>query len=184
MKNSKAKTILTYLGKAFNILLVLIVILNLYTIVAKLITKKDTIPVLGITSAIVDTGSMDGNRKGSIPAKSIIFLVKAREYRVDDVIMFQGSGKTPVTHRIIGIDEDGFITQGDANNAPDQDRVKDSQIYGKVFFKIPYIGYLIAWMKTPLGSMALVVVCFLLIGAPMIFKKEENSDTSDDSRKS
>lgn len=166
----KLKSVFKWIGTAFNVLLVIIVLVNLYTIAARFITKKSIVPIFGITNAIVDTGSMEGDKPDSIPAKSLIFLVKSREYEVNDIIMFQGKGSIPVTHRIIGVDEDGFITKGDANNTEDEDRVKEEQIIGKVFLKIPKVGYVIGWMKTPLGSMLLVMVCFLLICAPMLLK--------------
>lgn len=166
----KLKSVFKWIGTAFNVLLVIIVLVNLYTIAARFITKKSIVPIFGITNAIVDTGSMEGDKPDSIPAKSLIFLVKSREYEVNDIIMFQGKGSIPVTHRIIGVDEDGFITKGDANNTEDEDRVKKEQIIGKVFLKIPKVGYVIGWMKTPLGSMLLVMVCFLLICAPMLLK--------------
>ena len=176
---SKSKLILKYLGIAFNVILIAIIAVNVYTMAARLITKKSTVSIFGITNAVVDTGSMEGDKPDSIPAKSIIFLVRAKEYKIDDVVMFQSSGKTPVTHRIIGVDDDGFITKGDANNAADTDRVKPDQIIGKVFLTVPYVGYAIGWLKTPLGSMLLVLICFLLIGAPIIFRSDEEKEEAD-----
>ena len=176
---SKFKLILKYLGIAFNVILILIIAVNIYTMAARLITKKNTVSIFGITNAVVDTGSMEGDRSDSIPAKSVIFLVRAKEYEIDDIIMFSGVGKTPVTHRIIGIDSDGFITKGDANNTEDKERVKPEQIIGKVFLTVPYAGYAIGWLKTPLGSMILVLICFLLIGIPIIFKSDDDSKETD-----
>ena len=180
MKTDKQNSnrILHYIGKAFNILLIIIVIINVYAIALKLITKKDTVTVLGITTAIVDTGSMEGDEPDSISAQSMVVLIKAPEYRIGDVIMFQGNLKTPITHRIVGIDENGFVTKGDANNSEDSDRVNESQIYGKLLFKIPGVGEYVKKLRTPLGSLIVVLFCFLLIAGPMFFNREEESADS------
>ena len=175
MKN-KLKTVLKCLGITFNVILVAIILINLYTLSVRLITKKSIVSVFGITNAVVDTGSMEGDKPDSIPAKSLILLVKSREYEIGDVVMFDTGSRVPTTHRIIGIDDDGFITKGDANNTEDKERVQNSEIYGKVFLIIPNVGYAISWLKTPLGSMLLVVICFLLIGAPIIFKSESDGE--------
>ena len=69
----------------------------------------------------------------------------------DDVIQFVNGNKF-VIHRIIDVtnDEKGnklFITKGDANNAPDADKVSYDAISGKVLFVIPYIGYPSVWLN-------------------------------------
>ena len=68
---------------------------------------------------------------------------------VNSVITFQlESGEAHfVTHRVVkqGIDKSGnpvFLTEGDANNAPDAVWVRPEQVRGAVWYQIPYIGYL------------------------------------------
>ncbi len=67
-----------------------------------------------------------------------------KEYKVDDIISFEYSGRTTV-HRIVSIEEiDGvkyYHTKGDNNNSEDATLVPANNVYGKVKFKIPYIGY-------------------------------------------
>lgn len=181
MKKTKKsfKKVLKCLGTAFNVILIAIVLVNVYTIAARIITKKQVIPVFGLSTALVETGSMEGDNEDSISGFSLIFMVKAREYKIGDVITFDSGGSVPTTHRIVGVDEDGFITKGDFNTTQDAEKVREEQIIGKVFLEIPGVGYFVHWMKTPLGSMLLVVVCLLIIGVPIFFKSsDENGDES------
>lgn len=171
------KSVLNILGTILNVILALIVLLNAYTIVARAITKKSSVTVLGVSWAVVLTDSMNGDEPDSFAANSLIFTVKAKEYEVGDIITFESPLGT-VTHRIVGMDEEGFITQGDANNAPDTERVKQGMIVGKVFLSIPGIGTAIRSLSTPLGSMILILVCFALIGAPIIFKRQPDEAES------
>lgn len=102
-------------------------------------------------------------------------LVVAREtsadgLRVGDVITFQlRSGEPRVaTHRIVGIgaDADGdplFVTRGDANDLPDADPVRPVQIVGKLWYAVPYVGWVNnvingtarAWI-VPMAALALI----------------------------
>ena len=67
-----------------------------------------------------------------------------KEYKVDDIISFEYCGRTTV-HRIVSIEEiDGvkyYHTKGDNNDSEDATLVPVNNVYGKVKFKIPYIGY-------------------------------------------
>ncbi len=68
------------------------------------------------------------------------------------IICFQIKGDI-VTHRVVGIDENGnFITKGDANKVPDDwGEYQIKKVAGVYRFKIPYLGYPIAygsyWVK-------------------------------------
>lgn len=77
-------------------------------------------------------------------------------------------GTSVVTHRVVEIERtDGgaeFVTQGDANNAPDGSPVEPDQIIGVVAFSIPYIGRVISFAGTRAGIALLIVVpCTLLV---------------------
>ena len=71
-----------------------------------------------------------------------------RELTVGDVIAYAHDGKT-IVHRITEITQQpegtAYITQGDANNAPDADPVQPSQIEGKVVARIPALGWVSLW---------------------------------------
>jgi signal peptidase len=75
------------------------------------------------------------------------------ELQVGDAITYQirSDDPTVVTHRIVGVTIDGrgsrgFVTQGDANGAPDAQPVIADQVRGRVWYGVPYVGYLSSWL--------------------------------------
>jgi signal peptidase len=109
----------------------------------------------------VYTGSMEP----AIPVGSIVVIkpVNPETLKTGDIICFKLSEPTSITHRIINITDQGFITQGDANNAPDLWTVKKENVIGKVILTIPYIGYIGYFVRTPMGFILLIVLPASLI---------------------
>ena len=76
----------------------------------------------------------------------IIVLRGANNLEIGDIIVFEANREYPIIHRIIDITNEGeikFTTKGDHNPGVgniDQNITKD-RIYGKAYFKIPYLGY-------------------------------------------
>lgn len=120
----------------------------------------------GEASYVVLSGSME-------PAIStgdaiIVDNVEPTSIEEGDVITYTRSeGETPTTHRVTEVlEQDGtsaFLTKGDANDQPDASPVSESQVQGKVVLTLPYIGYVVNFVNTPLGFVTLVVVPFLLL---------------------
>ena len=106
----------------------------------------------------VYTGSMEP----AIPVGSIVVIKPANPntLKVGDIICFkiESESSTTVTHRIINITDEGFITKGDANEDPDQWIVKKENIIGKVIAVIPYLGYLGYFVRTPVGFTLLIII--------------------------
>ncbi|MEM0007817.1 MAG: signal peptidase I [Candidatus Bathyarchaeia archaeon] len=111
----------------------------------------------------VHTGSMEP----TIPVGSIVVIKPANPetLKVGDIICFKVETEHPttVTHRIIGITSQGFITKGDANEDPDTWIVKKQDVIGKVIAIIPYIGYLGYFVRTPIGFTLLIIIPATLI---------------------
>lgn len=108
--------------------------------------------------------------------------VDADSIKVDDIITFISkeieTAGTPITHRVIGIvyeDESkqkimGFRTKGDHNNTADFALIAPNEVIGKVFLRIPMIGYLQTIMTKPIGWLLIVVLpCLFIIGGD-VFK--------------
>lgn len=132
--------------------------------------------VFGCKSMAVVSGSMEPG----IPVGSIIIIneVESEELEVGDVISYEISGGTMVTHRIVSIDTENqcVTTKGDANEVEDGSPVAFSNIVGKEVFHVPYLGYLSIYIKTPLGIVgvcAVLMVLILLNFLPSIFEPEE-----------
>lgn len=123
------------------------------------------VPLFGVEVKVVKSGSMEPK----IPVGSLVMIHPAAEYHVGDVITFGADTKTqiPTTHRIVATEGEGssqtFQTKGDANNAPDPKAVYLSGVHGKVFASVPYIGYVLAYARTPWGFGFLVGVPALMI---------------------
>ncbi len=120
------------------------------------------VPIPGnIEVKIVQSGSMEP----TIKTGALTVVKPFTKYAVGDVIMFGPDTKTevPTTHRIIADEVRSgvfyYTTKGDANEDPDPQPVRQSEVIGKVLLDIPYLGYLLDFAKKPLGFI-------LLIGVP------------------
>jgi len=106
----------------------------------------------------VYTGSMEP----AIPVGSIVVIKPANPetLKINDIICFkiESESATTVTHRIVNITSEGFITKGDANEDPDTWIVRKENVVGKVIAVIPYIGYLGHFVRTPAGFILLIVI--------------------------
>lgn len=113
--------------------------------------------VPGAGSYVVATGSM----APSITAGSLIYVIDTGEYNVDDVVTFQREGEV-VTHRIVAVESDHYVTKGDANDGRDAP-VSHDQVIGKVVFSVPLYGYFFAIASTPIGYGLLIVIPSVLL---------------------
>jgi signal peptidase len=102
--------------------------------------------VSGLTTFVVTGGSMEP----TIPIGSLTVVqpVKAADLKLGDVVTFQHESEN-VTHRIVAIElsKEGelvFTTKGDANNAPDRDKITFAGPIGLVRYQIPVAGFVLA----------------------------------------
>lgn len=115
----------------------------------------------GISARLVMSGSMEP----SIGIGSVVFIAAKDTYGPGDVVTFMSRSDAvmPTTHRIIMAHADGsFVTRGDANTTNDFEEIQTDNILGKVFLTVPYLGYILTFIKQPLGFILLVVLPFLL----------------------
>lgn len=116
-------------------------------------------------SATVVSGSMEP----AIPVGSIVLIHEQDTYQIGDMIAYETDSGVAITHRIISIQENSVITQGDANKKPDPP-FTDDKIIGKIEIVIPYIGALILFLKHPamLIFLGILVAISILIPNPKI----------------
>lgn len=151
---------------------------------------------------IVNSGSMEPN----INIGSVVAIVPSENYKVGEIVTFpdpqQSNPKKTVTHRIFSInsDESGnkyFATKGDANDGVDNKLIAESEVIGKYIFDIPYLGYILGYIKTLPGLVLIIIIPATLIiyeeikklkkEADKIVKKKsesKKSDIRDDSKNS
>jgi len=113
---------------------------------------------------VVKSGSMEP----SIHTGSVVVSNKTNNYKEGDIITFKVSGsKDTVTHRIITIKEENgqtsFQVKGDTNDTPDPDLVLKANVVGEVRLSIPFLGYLIAFIRTLPGLIIFIIIPALII---------------------
>ncbi|WP_420881856.1 signal peptidase I [Rhodococcus sp. (in: high G+C Gram-positive bacteria)] len=131
--------------------------------------------IVGATPYTVLTGSM----KPTYPPGTLI-VVRPQDPQtltVGDPITFQWESGKPevVTHRITQVRRTSqgdltFVTHGDNNPSPDERPVVPEQVRGKVWYSMPYVGYINNYITGKQRSVLLtVVVGSLLIYAVSMF---------------
>lgn len=125
--------------------------------------------VLPYQALVVRSGSM----APTIPTGSVVFYrkVDASDVKVGDVIVFSrpDDASERVTHRVheIGSAPTGkyFVTKGDANGAPDDWRVPAVGTGWVETLHVPYVGYALHDLQSPLGRLLLLIVPAVLLAA-------------------
>ena len=127
------------------------------------------IAVLLIVSVFPITGNykvltvLSGSMEPAIKTGAVVVIKPASDYKIGDIITFGHSTRTetPITHRIYDIKIAGgqavYITKGDANNSPDIKEIAKKDVEGKVLFSVPYFGYLINFVKKPIGFILIII---------------------------
>lgn len=119
--------------------------------------------VAGWQPMVVSSGSMaPAFRVGSVV---LVAPSGERDVKLRDIVVYEDGGRM-ITHRVVGIRSDGTIqTQGDANDRPDSDPVRLSDVRGEVRFVVPAVGLPILWFHegriVPLALLALVTLLAL-----------------------
>jgi signal peptidase len=101
-------------------------------------------------------------------------VVKPTEFdqlQTGDVITYQIQSGRPevITHRIIGftVDQGGerlAVTQGDNNDVADPEPVMELQVRGKLFYAVPYVGFLANALGQTDRSWIITALAVALIG--------------------
>lgn len=167
MKNRSKGKINIILRAVLIVVISLAIGFGVYNLNAKNLMGNAMPMPFGVGVAVVLSGSMEPE----LSVDDMIMVIAQDSYSVGDVVVYQ-SRSSLVVHKIIGIDGDTVTTQGTANNAPDEP-INISLIKGKVAFSIKGIGKLIHFVKSPVVTVAIIVIAFLLL----IFSyRKENED--------
>jgi signal peptidase len=107
-----------------------------------------------------------GSMMPTIPIGSVVAAkpVEASAIKVGDIITFRtgmGADKV-VTHRVVEVSNGSgalsFHTAGDSNANPDGNVVLAENVVGKVWFHVPFLGYLSSFVTTKLGFVLLILL--------------------------
>ena len=140
--------------KTLNILSVFVYILiGVYALIC--------LPSLfGYKPLVVLSGSMTPTYK----IGSIIYYHKVpqSELKKGDAITFKIGNNELVSHRIYEIENNLYVTKGDANNTVDNVKVNYEYVLGKdLDFSIPYLGYYVKTINENIVFPALAIIILL-----------------------
>jgi signal peptidase len=104
---------------------------------------------------VVLSGSMEPTYK----VGSIIYYKESKDFKKGDVIVFQTSNDTNVTHRIEEIENGKITTKGDANETVDAQKITAEAVKGKVQkYSIPFVGYYINFINKNMWITSIAVL--------------------------
>lgn len=120
-------------------------------------------PMAGWRTDTVLSGSMEP----ALSAGDVILTRPAAsgDVHVGDIVTF-ASGHGTVCHRVVAVTDSPqvtYLTKGDANEEQDQVSVAPEKVTGLVVLKIPLIGYLSQFVKSPAGLVLTILVPALLL---------------------
>ncbi|KAF0111104.1 MAG: hypothetical protein FD147_1205 [Chloroflexi bacterium] len=93
----------------------------------------------------------------AIKQADLIIVRKSDFYRVGDAVAYRSPElKNVVFHRIIGLELDRYIFQGDNNDWIDSYKPNISDLIGKQWIRIPNAGKVVEWIRKPLFAALLV----------------------------
>lgn len=122
---------------------------NLMTIILIVASLIFIIPIIfGIRPFVVMSGSMSP----AVETGSLAFIntrVEPSDLHVGDIVAYDNGGMI-ITHRIVTIENDMFITKGDANESDDRGKKAGEEIVGKLLYSVPYMGYFVYALQAPL----------------------------------
>lgn len=157
---------LTIMKNKLNLIKRIVYLVTYAFIIALVILMSSTAGVLPAKTKIYTV--MSGSMEPSIKTGSIVATRPQSNYSVGDVITFYSDRMEQITtHRIsevINSDERTFYkTKGDANDSEDSGMIVSDNILGKKIITLPYLGYLISFVRSKFGFILFMLVPALLI---------------------
>lgn len=175
-KEIKRKKTFRLIVKIFNILLLsmislFLICLMFYVISSKIAEKKEKTPLFGFYTII--SPSMEPN----INVYDVVLVKKTNinKLKKGDVITFYSTnnyfGDTPITHRIVNIDDrTSIIVKGDHNEKADNEKVIPKNIIGKVILVIPSLGKLQFFLASKSGFIIAIIIPAIVIITYDVYK--------------
>ncbi|GAB4484932.1 MAG: hypothetical protein OHK0031_09030 [Anaerolineales bacterium] len=97
---------------------------------------------------IVNGISMEPN----FHSDDLVIMRRAEDYQPGDVVTYRDADMGAyVIHRIIGVEQERYILQGDNNSWIDGYHPSQDEILGKLWLYIPQGGALFQWLRSPLN---------------------------------
>lgn len=115
---------------------------------------------------------LSGSMEPTIPVGSMIFdrEVDAGELSRGDIVTFHPPGQPDklVSHRVVRVEETKrgsfLVTRGDANGVVDDWRIPARGNGLRYEFHVPYLGYVVGGLLTPMGRLVALTLAALWLG--------------------
>lgn len=128
----------------------------------------------GWGASVVLSGSMEP----ALSVNDLVFVRTQDSYHTGDVVVYQ-DGTMLVIHRIVSVNEEEVITQGDANDAADTP-VSLASVKGKAVGHIPLAGAVVRFLQTPAGFLLLLAAAVVLFELP--YRRERQNAVDEQAR--
>lgn len=142
-----------------NLIIVILVIILCFVIFSKFYYQRTLVKLGGIGAMIVLSGSMEP----TIKLNEMIIIKEQSEYKKGDIVTYKDSCNNLITHRILEVDGERIITQGDNNTNVDSS-IKKADVQGKVIFHSSILGFVYLKLLKPL-------IILILLGYVLNFFK-------------
>ena len=171
------KYIKKIIGVIITIILLIVLSFNVFNFISINILNNNLPTINGYAILEVVSGSMEP--KISI-GDMVIIDTKVKDYKVKDIVTFKDVNNSYVTHRILEITDEGYLTKGDANNKDDGIISKD-KIVGKYVYQIDNVGAIMKSLRSPFNLFMILITGTLLCvlvstdskGNPILDKEEK-----------
>ena len=137
-----------------------------------------TLAVAGIWAAFALPSGLGGplgliwvhgtSMEPTLQAGDVAIVYRSDAYVVGDVIAFAAPEGAVVIHRVIDVEGDTYVPQGDNRERTDHWRPTAEDITGRMVVRLPGAGDALLWLRRPsvLGALTIALVFGLLIKRP------------------
>lgn len=168
---SEAKNKLKSFGRMLLLIVIALIIgIRVYGWNAQTLAGNSMPMPFGWGISVVLSGSMEPE----LSVNDLVLVQEQDNYSEKDIVVYQ-DGSSLVIHRIISIDGDTIITMGDANTAADEP-ITAAVIKGKAVAHIPAVGAVVRFLKTPVGSVLLIIAAIALFELPYLRERKKSMD--------
>jgi len=172
--NAKARTKKNRISRIWQTVLIgilsLIIGLSVYAWNARSLLGDQVPMPFGVGTSVVLSGSMEP----TLSVGDLLIIRQQAHYETDDIVVYQ-SGTVPVVHRIVEISDESVTTRGDANNVDDESFPVEA-IKGEVVAAIPWLGYGVWALKSPVAVIVMLAAAVFLIEASFRTGKAEKEE--------
>ena len=164
---SKAKRKGKSIGRVLLLIAISLIIGTMvYSLNARALTGNAMPMPFGFGVSVVLSGSMEPE----LSVNDLVIVREADRYKVGDTVVYQDNASL-VIHKIISVDGEQVITKGVANDVAD-DPVPLSAIKGKAVAHVPFIGAVVQFLKTTVGSILLILAVIVLFELPYLRQRK------------